>query len=97
MNTKKICNVCGKELDIWDEQQGLTIERKLSYGSIYDGKNISLHFCCGCMDELIGACAVSPVEQEDSDQIKMEEALGQAYGKALTEGASENVKAIFGF
>lgn len=64
---KRFCNVCGKEFDVWDEQEDFSISRNVGYGSKFDGDHIHLDMCCDCfdklMDELIPKCAISPVEE----------------------------------
>lgn len=62
MTQKKIiCNKCGKEFDMWDEQEDFSIHRQAGYGSKYDGQNIELDLCCECMDKLIEECKISPL------------------------------------
>jgi len=50
---KKVCSLCGKELDFWDEEQGFRIDHHVGYGSIYDGDHIKEQLCCECLDRLI--------------------------------------------
>ena len=66
----KVCNMCGKILDRWDEQEDFSIEKKLGYGTSYDGEELSLHLCCDCMEEIINNCHVNPIVNEDN-QILM--------------------------
>ena len=62
MITKKhYCNMCGKELDMWDEQEGFSIHKKIGYGSIYDGDYLNLNLCCECADKIIGECKIHPI------------------------------------
>lgn len=58
---KSFCNVCGRELDAWDEQEDFTIHKHLGYGTKYDGEILNLHICCNCMDSLINSCKLSPI------------------------------------
>lgn len=51
---KKVCSVCGKELDFWDEEQRFLIDHHVGYGSIYDEDHIKEQLCCDCLDKLIG-------------------------------------------
>lgn len=60
--TQKICNKCGKKLNLWDIQQKFFIYTVAQYGSKYDGDEIELDLCCDCMDELIKSCKISPIE-----------------------------------
>lgn len=72
MACRTVCNVCGKEFDIFDEQEDFTLKRKLGYGTKRDGDKLSLHFCCECMDKLIDSCKVSPIIPEEPEQISMD-------------------------
>lgn len=62
-NEKEICNLCGRELDFWDLNEDILIEKPhLGYGSSHDGSPLRLRLCCRCLDELIDACTIPPVE-----------------------------------
>ena len=64
MARKIICNKCGKEFDIYDEQENFSIHSyQIGYGSKYDGSGLQLDLCCECMDELIDSCKISPIEE----------------------------------
>lgn len=59
------CNVCGKELDLFDIQEDFSIcKARIGYGSAYDGDAVALRMCCGCFDRLVSGCALSPVVEE---------------------------------
>lgn len=59
---KKVCNMCGKEFDFWDEQENFHIhEQNIGYGSKYDGDKLCLDLCCNCMDKIIEMCTINPV------------------------------------
>ena len=59
---RKHCNVCGLELDIWDLQEELSIDKeKLGYGTAYDGDSVHLRFCCRCFDKLVESCKITPI------------------------------------
>lgn len=60
---KKVCNKCGKEFDLWDEQENFTILTPLGYGVKYDGDYLDLKLCCTCMEWLIDECTVSPIKE----------------------------------
>lgn len=62
-----VCNVCGKEFDLLDEQEGLSINKRYGHGTKHDGATINLDICCACMERLIEKCAVSPI---DTDECK---------------------------
>lgn len=64
MYEKKICHKCGRELDVYDLQQGFGIHTTCGYGSRYDLSEISLDLCCECFDDLVASCTVSPVVME---------------------------------
>lgn len=63
MGTEKVCNKCGKPLDIWDKQEDFSLVRKLGYGTAYDGEILELQVCCDCMETFITECVVSPVRE----------------------------------
>lgn len=63
MNRKVRCNLCGKELNIFDTIENYSITKKIGYGSIHDGESLDLHICCECMDAIISQCVVDPVEE----------------------------------
>ena len=66
MKERLVCNRCGKDLDIWDAQQGFSIHTTVQYGSVHDGETITLRLCCECFDQLLDACKVSPVVGEEA-------------------------------
>lgn len=64
MQSDVVCSCCGKPLDVFDLQQDFTIHRKVEYGSVYDGCEIELRFCCNCFDSLVKRCRVTPIVNE---------------------------------
>jgi len=62
-----ICNMCGKNLDIFDMQSGLTMFKTLGYGSVHDGSKIKLRLCCDCTDKIADSCKISPIDSAFSD------------------------------
>ncbi len=66
MTEKKICNKCGRELDFFDLQQGVSIRKKIGYGSRYDGFTVEYNLCCDCFDKEIELCRVSPIIDEEA-------------------------------
>lgn len=65
---KRVCNMCGKDFDMWDEQEDFSIHRHVGYGSGFDGSLINLDLCCDCFDKLMNDYIVpnskiSPVEE----------------------------------
>lgn len=63
-----VCNCCGKRLDFFDRQQGITIHKPLTYGSEFDGDYISLFMCNDCLDNLIRSCKVSPICTKEGNE-----------------------------
>ena len=61
MEQPTVCNKCGKEFNIWDQQEDFSIKRNLGFGTKYDGEKLDIHLCCDCMDKLIESCVISPV------------------------------------
>ena len=41
---KTLCNVCGKEFDMWDEQEELGLHTRFGYGTKFDGDSIDLEY-----------------------------------------------------
>lgn len=64
IQSKIFCNLCGKEMDRWDRQEGFSIHRRCGYGTKYDGETLELDICCDCMERLIDSCRLSPIESE---------------------------------
>ena len=56
-----VCNICGNYMDVFDKQQEFSINKKIHYGSKYDGCTIGLNICSECMDRIIDECEVSPI------------------------------------
>ncbi len=65
---KTICNLCGKEFDIYDEQESIGYHDRPGYGSSFDGIEIDLDLCLECFDklmtELIPRCKINPISYE---------------------------------
>lgn len=67
---KKICNMCGKEFDMFDDQNSFELFCGIiRYGSKYDGGSLSLDLCCGCTDKIIDMCKISPVTNYDEGYL----------------------------
>lgn len=60
-NSKFVCNLCGKEFDIWDKQENFTIQTDFGFGTKFDGDRLNLHLCCNCMEKIVDSCKISPV------------------------------------
>lgn len=58
------CNVCGKDLSIYDEACGFYFDKRIGYGSKHDGDMVRIQLCCKCFDELLDTLdfAISPYE-----------------------------------
>lgn len=55
-NTRK-CTMCDKIFDIWDEQEDLCFEKKMGYGTRYDGEIIRFNLCCECFENVVNMLA----------------------------------------
>lgn len=69
---KTVCNMCGRDFNVLDEENAFHIRQEAGYPSKYDGCSINLDLCCDCFDSLIEyivpKCKISPVEEpDDSD------------------------------
>lgn len=58
---KITCNKCGKTFNTWDTEEGFSFYTRLGYGMSHDGDILELDLCCGCMEELIDSCVISPI------------------------------------
>lgn len=67
-SSEKICSMCGKTFDLWDEQEDFCFVRHIGYGSKYDTKGLYLNLCCGCFDKIadwfLPLCANDPLVDE---------------------------------
>ena len=50
---ERICTMCGKKFDVWDEQQNFVVDREIGYGSKYDYHHIQMNLCCDCFDRVV--------------------------------------------
>lgn len=59
--SKKRCTMC----DLWDEQEGFFLNRRIGYGSSHDGYQVKLQLCCGCFDRVLDMvaplCRTNPI------------------------------------
>lgn len=66
--SKVTCNMCGREIYMWDEDNGFSIDTRFGYGSKRDGEKIQLDLCCNCMDKVadyvIQKCKINPIAEE---------------------------------
>ena len=66
----KICSMCGKKFDMWDEQEDLCFVRHIGYGSKYDMKGLDFNLCCDCFDKIadwfLPLCVQNPLRDEEN-------------------------------
>lgn len=61
---KHVCNICGKDFNLWDEQEDFSIRKIAGYGSKFDGQKIDLDICCNCFEQsIIPLCKIVPVTE----------------------------------
>lgn len=63
MTEKRKCNLCGESFDVFDVQEDFTIQKHLGFGTEFDGEDLELHLCCRCMNRLVHACRISPIQK----------------------------------
>lgn len=49
----RICNICGKQFDEWDEQEDRGFHDRFGYGSKFDESILDLDWCCDCFDKML--------------------------------------------
>lgn len=54
-----LCTMCGKKLDMWDEQENFSFSSHIGYGSKYDTTIIDIRLCCDCFDKIIDNIAIN--------------------------------------
>lgn len=64
MSEKKVCNICGKELGVLDQDSDYTMCVRMGYGTNHDLEYAEIHMCCECLDHLVETCKVSPIVGE---------------------------------
>lgn len=64
MEDNKVCNVCGKHLEVLDRDPDYTIGIRMGYGTDHDLEYAEIHMCCECLDKLVGSCVVNPIVGE---------------------------------
>lgn len=50
---KTFCNMCGKEFNMWDTQEGFGFHYYVGYGSKHDLQELKCDLCCNCFDKLL--------------------------------------------
>ncbi len=49
----KICNMCGKAFDFWDNEENLCFDHFIGFGSEHDRHHMRLNLCCKCFDKVV--------------------------------------------
>lgn len=69
VDAPQVCNICGKEFDMWDVQENFGLHYIVGYGSKYDLNKISLSMCCDCFDRIfdyiLPQCKINPLTEYD--------------------------------
>lgn len=70
-NLPKVCNMCGKTFDFWDEMENLCFDNHIGFGSSYDLHHMKLNLCCQCFDKIIDwilpQCKYNPFSEEETE------------------------------
>lgn len=87
---KHKCTMCGKEFDIFDEQQGIEMDHWCGYGSHHDMSHIQFRLCNECfdkvMDKIIPLC---------KNQVVFDDCFAWVdTSRDLTEDQKERIKKI---
>lgn len=61
------CSKCGRELDVFDRQSGLTEDRIMGFGSAHDGERFFVRLCCACTDEIGEMCGAFAESEDEAD------------------------------
>lgn len=74
----RICNICGKVFDDYDEQENRSFHDYIGYGSKFDLERLDLDMCCNCFDEMLESyilpkCKYSPFMRTDGEHKKFVE------------------------
>lgn len=99
-NNRKICSMCGKRFDMWDEQEDFCFVRHIGYGSKYDMKGLYLNLCCDCFDKIadwfLPLCVQNPLRDEEDCwrpcYLGVDDAL--FFHKQLLERMEDGVKQL---
>lgn len=64
----KKCTLCGKEFDMWDEQENFGFHYYIGYGSKFDTQKIDVNMCTDCFDKMLEEyilpkCKENPLEE----------------------------------
>jgi len=63
------CNMCGKDLDVFDQQENISYHSRMGYGSKFDLCQVDIDLCCSCFDKvmdeyIIPNCLLDPISEE---------------------------------
>ena len=92
---EKICSMCGKTFDLWDEQEDFCFVRHIGYGSKYDMKGLYLNLCCDCFDKIadwfLPLCANDPLvdEQDHWRPCSSERDVSEQFMRHMKDGVKE--------
>ena len=92
---EKICSMCGKTFDLWDEQEDFCFVRHIGYGSKYDMKGLYLNLCCDCFDKIadwfLPLCVNDPLvdEQDHWRPCSSERDVSEQFMRRMQDGVKE--------
>ena len=99
-NSRKICSMCGKKFDMWDEQEDFCFVRHIGYGSKYDMMGLYLNLCCDCFDKIadwfLPLCVNDPLVDEQDCWRACSSGVDDAlfFHKQLLERMKDGVKQL---
>lgn len=99
-NSGKICSMCGKKFDMWDEQEDFCFVRHIGYGSKYDMMGLYLNLCCDCFDKIaewfLPLCVNDPLVDEQDCWRHCSSGVDDAlfFHKQLLERMKDDVKQL---
>lgn len=99
-NSGKICSMCGKKFDMWDEQEDFCFVRHIGYGSKYDMMGLYLNLCCDCFDKVadwfLPLCVNDPLVDEQDCWRACSSGVDDAlfFHKQLLERMKDGVKQL---
>lgn len=92
---EKICSMCGKMFDLWDDQEVFCFVRHIGYGFKYDTKGLYLNLCCDCFDKIadwfLPLCANDPLvdEQDLWRPCPSERDVSEQFMRRMQDGVKE--------
>ncbi len=77
----KVCNMCDKTFDLWDNQENFCFDHHIGYGSAHDFEHIQLNLCCQCFDKVIDwilpQCRHNPMIAYQEERIPVNKLIGK--------------------